>query len=841
MPRANPLQAAVNAGEFSPRMAARVDFARYEAAGAVVENLLPLAQGGLARRPGTRHVAAARDAEGGVRLLPFQFSTGQAYVIEAGDGYFRFHRHQARLTVAATDAAIANGGFAVGTGGWDDRSGGGSSIAHDAANGRLSLVSSGSTPAWAEQEVAIGGAYEDVEHVLAFTVHGVAGDTVELRVGTTSTGGEIIAGVALGVGTHIHAFTPGVATVYVQFRHARAKTVGIDDVALLSGAPLELATPYGADDLALLACAQSADVLHLAHPDHALRRLERRGHAAWSLVRADIADGPWLDANDTATTLAAGATSGLGVTLTASAAAGINGGRGFAAADIGRAVRLAHGSGEPGWGVITAVASATAATVDVRRAFASTGTTTAWRLGAWSDESGHPRAVAFFEQRLVAAATTAQPQTFWASQSADLENMRPDSYVSSAVAVEDDDALDFTIAADEVNAIVWLSPGRELVLGTVGGEWVVRAQGPVLTPTDIDVKRQTAHGCAPVAPARVGHVVLFVQRARRKVREFVYTLDADGFTAPDLTLLADHVTRSGLVAIAWQQEPDAVLWGLRADGVLAAMTYKREQEVVGWSRHIPGGRLGDGPARVEAIAVIPGDDGDGQAAGSADRDELWLVVARTVDGVTVRHVEVMEGLYAGPAAETYDDAEDWREASLAAQRHMYYADALLTWDGAATDLVEGLDHLEGETVKVLADGAVHPDRVVVDGAIVLQRPASVVQAGLAYRHHFATLKQAAGAAAGTALAKPKRIARLGFVLLETAALRFGPSLAALTEIGFRSVADAMDTAVPLFTGERVEEFPGTWEADPRIHIAGDAPAAFTLLALAPELQTNEQA
>lgn len=840
MPRANPLQAAINAGEFSPRMAARIDFARYEAAGSVVENLLPLAQGGLARRPGTRFVAAAKQAEGGVRLLPFQFSTGQAYVIEAGDHCLRFYRHQARLTVAATDAAIANGAFAAGIAGWDDRSGSGSSIAHDAGHGRLSLVSSGATASHAEQAVAVGASYQAAEHVLAFTVHGVAGDTVELRIGSVSTGNDIVAGVVLGVGTHLYAFTPGAAIVYIQFRHTRAKTIGIDDVALLSGMPLELGTPWAADDLGGLAVAQSADVLYLAHPDHALRRLERRGHASWSLVRAAIADGPWLDANESATTLAAGATTGLGVTLTASAATGINGGRGFGAADIGRAVRLAHGSGEPGWGVITAIASALSATVDIRRAFASTGTTTAWRLGAWSDETGHPRAIAFFEQRLVAAATATQPQTFWASQSADLENMRPDSHEGGAVAVEDDDALDFTIAADEVNAILWLSPGRELVLGTVGGEWVVRAQGPVLTPTDIDVKRQTAHGCAAVAPARVGHVVLFVQRARRKVREFVYTLDADGFTAPDLTLLSDHVTRPGLVAIAWQQEPDAVLWGLRADGVLAAMTYKREEEVVGWSRHIPGGRLGDGPARVEAIAVIPGDAGDGQAAGSADRDELWLVVARTVDGATVRHVEVMEGLYAGPVAGEYDDAASWRAASLAAQKHMYYADALLTYDGAATATVSGLDHLEGETVKVLADGAVHPDRVVAGGAIELERPASVVQAGLGYRHHFATLKQIAGAVAGTALAKPKRIARVGFVLLETAALRFGPSLAALTEIGFRTVADAMDTAVPLFTGERVEEFPGTWEADPRIHIAGDAPAAFTLLALAPELQTNEQ-
>ena len=131
---------------------------------------------------------------------------------------------------------------------------------------------------------------------------------------------------------------------------------------------------------------------------------------------------------------------------------------------------------------------------DVIRAFNTTSAVTTWRLGAWSDTTGHPATVAFFEQRFAAARTTEQPQTFWLSQSADLENMRPDSFVASAVTVEDDDALDFTIAADQVNAICWLSPGPQQVLGTLGGEWIVRSDGPVLTPTDIDVKRQTAHG-----------------------------------------------------------------------------------------------------------------------------------------------------------------------------------------------------------------------------------------------------------------------------------------------------------------------------------------------------------
>ena len=832
MARVNPLQPAFNAGEISPRMAARVDFAKYAAAASICENMIALPQGGIMRRPGTRFVAEVKDSNSAVRLLRFEFSTEQAYVLEAGDKYLRFFRNQGRIFVPPTSAAVANGDFTAGIASWADRSGAGSSIAHDATNGLLSLISNGTNFAHAEQAVVTGSAGQ--EHVLAFRVFGAPGDAVKLRIGMSSTGGEIVDDRAFEPGTHVFAFAPAASPFYLQFRHKTAKTLQIDDVAILSDQPLELATRYTAAELSRLQTAQSADVATVCHPSHPVHKLARSGHTSWSLIEAAYDDGPWLEENaDTAATLAAAVASGLGVTLTASGCAP------FAATDVGRSVRLAHGANEPGWGVIVAFVSATQVTIDVRRDFASTAATSTWRLGAWSATTGYPETVAFFEQRACYAKTVTQPQTFWMSQSADLENMRPDSRDGSENTVEDDDALDFTMAAERVDVIQWLSSGAQLVLGTSGGEWIARSDGPVITPTDITVKRQTTHGSAGLPAIRVGPAALFLQRAGRKIREFTYSFEVDNYQAPDLTILSDHVTRPRIVEMAYQEEPDAVLWCVRADGQLACMTYRRDQDVVGWTRLILGGRFGAGKACVESVTVIPGADGAGQVHDSSDRDEIWVAVKRTIGGATRRFVEFFEQSFVGPSENDYATKADWQAAMLAAQRDAFYVDSGLTYDGAPTGTVAGLDHLKGETVNILADGAVHTDAVVTGGAVSLAAPASKVQVGLAYAHTLQGLKINAGAQAGTAVGQTKRIHAVTLVLLDSINTKIGPDRQNLSTVEFREVRNAMDTAVPLFTGEKYIELAGDYDLDARFMIRDDTPGPFVLLAVAPELKTNE--
>ena len=196
----------------------------------------------------------------------------------------------------------------------------------------LDLQGASGETAIAEQDVTITEI--GTEHVLRFRVRGMTSDTVKLRIGTASGAADIVNDRQVAPGWHAVAFTPTVGTVYIQFRNENAKSIYIDDVDLLDNAAVEIATPYTEAELSAIKYAQSADVLYVAHPSHATMKLERRGHTDWALVEVDWQDGPYLDENTTATTLAASATSGLGITITASAVTDINDGAGFKASDV---------------------------------------------------------------------------------------------------------------------------------------------------------------------------------------------------------------------------------------------------------------------------------------------------------------------------------------------------------------------------------------------------------------------------------------------------------------------------------------------------------------------------
>jgi len=184
---------------------------------------------------------------------------------------------------------------------------------------------------------------------------------------------------------------------------------------------------------------------------------------------------------------------------------------------------------------------------------------------------------------LVFANTTSQPQTLFFSVGGSFEDF--------ADGIDADDALTYTIGSNQVNVIIYLASSRVLIVGTSGGEFAVSASGAAepLSPTHAQIKRQANYGSANIQPIQVCNVTMFVLRASRKVRELVYNFDSDSYQAPDLTVLAEHITDSGITEMAFQQEPDNIVWCVLTDGRFVGMTYRREEQVVGWHENISGG------------------------------------------------------------------------------------------------------------------------------------------------------------------------------------------------------------------------------------------------------------
>lgn len=825
MTKASPLLPSFSAGEVSERLHARTDFAKYPFSAEKLQNLIPLAEGGAMRRSGTRYVAEAKSSAVKGRLLPFEFSVTQAYMLELGANSMRFYRHQGQIVAGNITASITNGTFDSNISGWTDQSSGSGSIAWN-SGGYMDIDENAGDGA-AEQEVTNASA---IAHVLKFRVIGVPADNVQggrnkfslkLRIGTASGGTQILADTEYNVGYHCVEFTATAANFFIRFTNDHNDiTMGLDDVSLIDNVAIEIGTPWAEADLARLSGPQSADVLYLFHPNYPAHKLLRFGHSSWSLEEIGWLDGPYLPLNTTSTTLSPSATGGAGspITVTASAVTGINDNQGFLATDVGRLVRIDNpASGVAwGWGIITAVGSTTSVTVWVSKSFSQGGVAvTRWRLGAWSGTTGYASVATFFEQRLYVANTSVEPDSFWASQTSDFENFKPDD---NADTVEADDALDYTIASDKVEAIRWMRAAEDtLAIGTVSGEWVPSSTGAVITPLDITVRTQTTHGSSTVEPVRVDHVVLFVQRSQRKLREFGFDFNIDSYRAVDMTRLNREITYGGLDVLAFQEEPDSLVWAVRNDGKILSMTYRREEDVVGWAPHIIGGVFGAGNAVVESVAVIPGANGGGQTHSSADRDEVWVIVKRTINGGTKRYVEFFE--------RHYEDGQDIEDA--------VYLDSCITYDSTATTSISGLDHLEGETVAIWADGDVQASKTVSSGSITIDTAASTVQIGLAYTHSYKSLRLEAGAPTGTAQNKTKRIFDLGVTLMNSDSFSFGPSSSNLTTKSLRSQGD------DLVSGEYKYQFEGDWITDPRIVIESSDPAPFTMLALQPEIDVQD--
>lgn len=705
MARVHPIFANWTAGELSPLLYGRVDFEKYVSGARRIENLIPHPHGPVSRRAGTRFVAEVKNSTKKTYVLPFEFNTEQAYVIEFGHLYMRFFKDGGQ---------IIDGGSPVEA----------SHVFTEAQLPEVKYIQSADTMYFFHADVAPQKLVR-TSHV-DWTVKAVrflppATYEAGLKPDTTLT---LAATTGLGI-----VFTAG-AAVFLAGDIGRMITIG-DGRAIITAQGGNTATVDIVDDFA-----------------------DAGPHAS----------GTWTIEGSPNVSLTPSVAKPKHATTTLTTGGPTNA---FRSTDVGKYVRINKGVCR-----IIAFTDATSVRAEILAPLTDTAASPsgAWTLeeSAWSVARGFPRAGCFHEQRMIVAGSPFQPQSFWGSASADIENF--------GLGPDDDDSFEFKIAANDVNTVLWLVPTRVLLLGTAAAEFrAVGGNDAPITPTNVDVKTETAWGSSSlVRPLRIGHAGIFVDRSRRDVREIVFSFERDSYVSNNLLLLAEHLTRTyGVAEMAYQRNPHSTLWVIRDDGVLLSCTYQREHNVIAWARHFTGSdqpQDGSSPVKgkFESVTVIP--------HWSANRDVPWFVVNRTILGSTKRYIEHS------------DDVSGFYGK--------VYADSCLTYSGAPVSSVSGLGHLEGEAVQILGDGAVYPEQVVTGGAVPLDGPtASKVEVGLGYISTLETMDPEVPLQ-GTSQGRMKHWSEI-FVRLDSSLGCFVDD----EELPFRSSGDLMDTPPPIFTGD----------------------------------------
>ncbi|MCM5682517.1 hypothetical protein M8A51_23555 [Schlegelella sp. S2-27] len=796
------------AGEIAPAVYGRADVSKYQNGLRTCRNFYVMRHGGVTNRPGTRFICEVKDSTKRVRLLKFVFNSEQSYVLEFGEGYIRFIQNAAQLEVSG----VAN---------WSN--------------------------------------------VTAYTV----ADLV-------TQGGVFY----YCIQAHTNQVPPNATYWYP-----------------LTGTIYEIPSPYQEEDLEGLQFVQSADVMTIVHPNHSPRDLRRQGALEWTLVAKTFVPGIDAPVNLNATTGAGSVNVSYKVTAVAeetyeeslpSGELVVLGGDYPIQLDwdaVSGAVEYnIYRDNDDGVFGFIGISPTNAFTDDnIAR---DTSQTPPVARNPFSGTGNYPSAVNYYQQRLTFGNSDNRPETVWMSKSGAYNNF------SISSPLQEDDSVTFTLAGRQVNEIRHILDIGSMVILTSGGEWVVRGDGDgVVSPIAINARQQGYSGSAEVAPVLIGNSALFVQARGSIVRDLRFELESDAYVGKDLTVFSAHMF-DGYQITRWdfQQVPHSIVWAVRDDGTLLGLTYMRDQDVWGWHRH-------DTDGAFEDVVCIPESNDD--AVYTVVNRTIGGVTQRYIERFADRRIVDLptdawfvdsglsyDGLNAGATTITLSGGTDWvytetltatASATLFAPTDVgneivfdlggenlrceitaYSTNQIVSvrpnrtvpvaFRGAATadwamavDTVAGLDHLEGKSVGILADGYVVANGVdaplftVASGSVTLPRPYAQIIVGLPIESDFETLDLDP---LGDSLLRDKRklIRSVTLVVESSRGIFAGPDEDNLREYKQRTDDEGYDSPTEPVTGNIEINMSGTWNDNGRVFVRQRDPLPLTILSAIPEGQ-----
>jgi hypothetical protein len=635
---------------------------------------------------------------------------------------------------------------------------------------------------------------------------------------------------------------------------------------IVSSVHYEIASPYEKEylfdenNVCLLTFAQSEDVIYITHKDYRPRKLKHNADNNWTIEEVPLKWGPFDALNTGNTSIYANAVSGT-VTLTASAAL-------FSASDVGSQIYLGaspdttvkvwevdvdysandivksggryyqamsltaggafagvHKSGTVipshiegivsdgnidwkylhsgyGYATITGYTNATTVTASVNERLpenvvGSGNASKKWAFSAFSTLNKYPEFVTFFNDRLVFS----KGIYLYFSVLGDYDNFALRDGPDLAV----DMGINISVLSQEYNGVEWIYPfGDILLAGTKSSIHTIGANTTqqIFSQKNISSRQLIGKGVAPVAPIQIDSSLLFCQKSFKSL--FSLSNTNDGFANNDMSLFSEHLFETGIIQIVYQERPDSILWAVRNDGKLLGFTINESQEIKGWHYHDISGGF------AESLAVVD--------------DVLFMVVKRTINGLTKRYIEYL--------------SEYFQHSTNIEDSH--FVDCGIIYDGVLTNAITGLNHLEGQSVNVLANGSVHQNATVTGGTVTLNYAVTKAHIGLGYMSRIKTLSYEGGGKKGVSNGKSKRINRVQLQLYKTVGGIVSFAENDFTNILYRTGYIGMNQPVPLFTGIQDLSIGNTYEKIAQITLKTEQPLPFNLLAIMCEMVTYER-
>ena len=817
MPVTRNFKQAFSGGEISPEMFGRIDDTKYQQGAATMRNFIAKPQGPAENRPGFAFVKEVKNSNQAVRLMSFTFSTVQTMVIEMGNQYFRFHTQGATLNYSNGTAWNSGTSYAIGD------------IAlYNGVNYYAKTAHSNSQPPnatnWyalpADMTYEIPSPYLEAE---LFDIHYVQSADVMTIVHPSHAPRELR---RLG------------ATKWelkeINFGSPISSPTGVSVSAYIPSSSSTNTDTYEAHEYVVTAIGSNL--------------IDESAQSSSGSVNNNIF------------------VTGAKNTITWNGVSG--------------AARYRVYKEQAGiYGFLGETTSTTIVDANIAPDFSRTPPV---YDNPFPSSNNFPGAVSYFEQRRVFAGTNNDPQTIYMTKSGTESNM------SFGIPIRDDDRIKFRVAAREANTIRHIVPLTQLLLLTGSAEWrIASVNSDAITPSSISVKPQSYVGANNAQPVIVNNSMVYAAARGGHVRELGYNWQANGFITGDLSLRAPHLFDNFTIAdMALAKAPLPIVWMTSSSGKLIGFTYVPEQQVGAWHQH-------DTDGTFESVASVSEGDDDvvycvikrtingaskkyiermGTRLYATQRDSFFVDAGATYNGTntnTGQNVTISGGtnytkgesvtitanynlFNAPPSLDDVGDAivlvdgTNYYRCNIVSTTSQTVATVKLDRDlpnnlrntaittyEVARNVISGITWLEGKTVSILADGAVHPQKVVSSGSITLDQASSVVHVGLPYESDLQSLPLALQAEA-FGQGRVKNLNHVWVRVLESSGIFAGPSADKLVEAKQRTT-EPYGSPPNLKTEDIKIMLTPTWQDNGQLFVRQSDPLPLTIVGLTLEV------